>query len=226
MSVTSDFIPTPDLAADDRRAMRQLMHRHFLGVTPASFDADLADKTHALLLCDGDGGGLVGFSTLAAYADGGRTVICSGDTIMDPAHWSSPDLPRAWIRAVRTLPGGGDARWLLLCGGFRTYRLLSTFWQTFTPRHDRPSNADRDRLAAGRYGDRFDPATGIVRVTHPTPLRPHLAGIPPSRLRDPHVAHFARLNPGHADGDELACLCDLTDANLTRAGRRVLFGAA
>jgi hypothetical protein len=55
-------------------------------------------------------------------------------------------------------------------------------------------------------------------------LRPHLAGIPAARLDDPHVAFFARVNPGHVRGDELACLCELADSNLTRAGRRMVFG--
>jgi hypothetical protein len=29
-------------------------------------------------------------------------------------------------------------------------------------------------------------------------------------------------NPGHADGDELVCLAELSDANLTAAGRRMV----
>jgi len=45
-------------------------------------------------------------------------------------------------------------------------------------------------------------------------------------MDDPHVAFFVRRNPGHARGDELACLCELNESNLTRAGRRMVFGAA
>jgi hypothetical protein len=223
--IDSTFIPAPELSPEHRRAMRRLMDRHFLGVSAASFEADLADKTHALLLRFG--GELVGFSTLAEVCASGHHVIVSGDTIMDPAHWQSPALPRAWVRAVRTLPRFGETWWLLLCGGFRTYRLLSTFWRRFVPHYageDAALLAARDRFAATWYGERFDAATGVVRVAHPTPLRPHLAGVPVERLRDPHVAHFARLNPDHAAGAELACWCSLADENLTRAGRRVLFG--
>ena len=218
------LLPIADLDAADRRAMRDLLNLHFLGVTAESFDRDLADKTHALLLHRNDR--LVGFSTLAHYYELGNAVICSGDTIMDPSAWASPDLPRQWIRAVRTLEPEG-CFWLLLCGGFRTYRLLSTFWRTFVPRHcdvDETLLAWRDLHAAERFGDRFNPATGVVKVRHPTPLRPHLADIPAGRLNDPHVAFFAAANPGHGRGDELACLCDLGDDNLTRAGRRMVGG--
>ena len=225
----SRFLPVADLDPADRRAMRGLLGRHFLGVTATTFDADLADKTHALLIRRD--GALVAFSTLAFYAsplaEGVRPVVCSGDTITDPSAWASPDLPRRWIAAVRSLPGGERAWWLLLCGGFRTYRLLPTFWRRFVPHHrgdDLSLLALRNALADLRFGHRFDPDTGIVRVANPTPLRPHLAGVPPQRRTDPHVAHFAALNPGHAAGDELACLCELSDDNLTAAGRRMVVG--
>ena len=46
------------------------------------------------------------------------------------------------------------------------------------------------------------------------------------RLRDPQVAFFARMNPGHARGDELACLTELSRANLTRAGQRMVAAPA
>jgi len=49
-------------------------------------------------------------------------------------------------------------------------------------------------LARARYGDRYDAGSGVVRLLHPTPLRddPTLS----RRLSDPHVAFFARANPG------------------------------
>jgi hypothetical protein len=36
------------------------------------------------------------------------------------------------------------------------------------------------------------------------------------------VSHFLRCNPGHARGDELACLAEIATDNLTAAGRRIL----
>jgi hypothetical protein len=53
-------------------------------------------------------------------------------------------------------------------------------------------------------------------------LRQGVGDVTEARLRDPVVALFAARNPGHVDGDELACLCELSEANLTAAGRRVL----
>jgi hypothetical protein len=45
-----------------------------------------------------------------------------------------------------------------------------------------------------------------------------VAEIEEQRLDDPHVAYFAAANPGHRQGDELACLTRLDPANLTPAG--------
>ena len=220
------FLPVGDLDAATRAAMAALLDRHFLNVTPHTFEADLADKTHALLLRRG--GDLIGFSTLARYDALGDSVVCSGDTIVDPSAWSSPDLPRHWIAAVRSLaPEGAPLWWLLLTSGFRTYRLLCTFWRTFVPHYagdDERLLSRRDLHAAERFGARYDAAGGVVRVEHPTPLRPHLAHVPAERLDNPHVRHFLALNPGHAAGDELACFCALTDDNLTAAGRRMVDG--
>jgi hypothetical protein len=80
-------------------------------------------------------------------------------------------------------------------------------------------------LATERFGRSYDPTTGVVHFDRPQLLRPHLAGVPAQRLSDPHVAFFAARNPGHERGDELACLCDLDASNLTRAGRRMVYGA-
>jgi hypothetical protein len=78
-------------------------------------------------------------------------------------------------------------------------------------------------LARGRFGTCYDASTGIVTLKNPQVLREGLRGIPEERLSDPHVALFERLNPGHGKGDELVCLTEICEANLTRAGRRIWF---
>jgi hypothetical protein len=113
--------------------------------------------------------------------------------------------------------------WLLITSGFRTYRFLPVFWRWFVPRHDGAADCGlRDRLAAARFGAGFDPATGIVRLAAPQRLRAGFREVPSGRERDPHTAFFLEANPGWAAGDELACLCELADDNLTPAGRRMV----
>lgn len=210
--------------------MFALQARHFAGVSRARFDADAADKTHAILI-DREKD-LLGFSTIRAYeasVDGEVvSVIYSGDTIVDPRAWNTPTLARTWIEsvaAIRQKMPNGRLFWLLITSGFRTYRLLPTFWREYVPsaRGSAPVKMIRlmRALAADRFGSQFNAATGIVRFREPQVLRGHLAGIPAGRRDDEDVRFFNAINPGHASGDELVCLAELSPANLTPAGRRM-----
>jgi hypothetical protein len=191
------------------------MQEYFLGVTPEQFEHDLAEKNQVILL--EDGGRLRGFSTLLIYDSSARAVY-SGDTIVHRDAWGSSALARTWLEAVRVLR---PEYWLLITSGFRTYRFLPVFWKEFWPRHDAPQRpALLDTLARERCGSRY--ADGLVRFDAPQVLRNGLKEIPPNRLTDPHVAFFAQANPGHDRGDELVCLCPLTPANQTPAGRRLV----
>lgn len=223
-----------EIDAATGKDMLRLMDRWFEGLTPERFAADLETKTHAILLEEQDR--LLGFSTLAVEAvrwrDDPYCVVCSGDTVVDPSAWGRSILPAFWIDAVWSLheKHGGHPVWLLLTSGFRTYRFLPVFWRQFHPRWNarmpREARELRDFLATRRYGDAYDPDSGIVRFPEPQRLREPLAGIPTERLQNPHVAFFAETNPGHAQGDELVCLTDLTAENLTPAGKRMVRAGA
>lgn len=209
--------------------MLALLRSHFHGVTPERFAADLEEKSWVLLLEDENG--LRGFSTLSIYETMGSqgeplTVVYSGDTIVEKGAWATAALPKSWIAAVRALRERhprGRLIWLLLTSGFRTYRFLPVFWRDFWPRHDAPMPAEvrelRDHLARERFGARYD--SGIVRFPEPQVLREGLDEVPEGRLRDPHVAFFLEANPGWMRGDELVCVTELAEGNLTPAGRRM-----
>jgi hypothetical protein len=211
--------------------MFALLARHFEGVTRRQFDRDLEEKNWVVeIRRDGQ---LLGFSTLLVcrerYEDRDLTVIYSGDTIVAPEAWRSPALARTWISAVNHLRAAFPSRpcyWLLLTSGFRTYRFLPVFWREFFPRHDVPTppRAKRllDHLARVRYGAAYDQEDGVVRFPHPQVLRGRLGELPAGRAADEHVAFFLDRNPGHAKGDELACIAEISEANLTAAGRRMV----
>lgn len=232
--MTGRLIARDRLDATQRRHMLACLHRCFDGVQPEQFDRDLQEKTHVILLETGHG--VVGFSTLQLFPfdhDGERlTVVYSGDTIVTPEAWGTSALARTWIDSVHRLSDGCTGRlvWLLLSSGFRTYRFLPVFWREFWPRYDRPTPRDvlrlRQRLAQHRFGKQYDPADGVVRFERPQRLQGELVEAPPAKLADPHVAFFLASNPGHARGDELVCLADLGEANLTPAGRRMVRAGA
>ena len=226
------LISREELSPSDMDGMFDLFRRHFEGASESGFQKDLEDKNWVVRLEDDDGD-LAGFSTLRLYRTHYEreplTVVYSGDTIVELRAWRSSVLARTWIDSVRSLHrrfGEGRLVWLLITSGFRTYRFLPVFWRQFFPRYDRetPEKTRRmmDRLAHQQFGSRFDSSAGIVRFERPQVLTQELRGIPAARMKDPHVAFFARRNPGHVAGDELVCLTDLTDANLTAAGQRMV----
>jgi hypothetical protein len=219
------------LSGGEREKMRALLAIYFDGVTADQFARDLDQKDWVLrIFLDRR---LVGFSTLALGESevGGRwvNVVYSGDTIMAPEGWRSTVLARGWIALVRRACADLPVRpcyWLLLSSGFRTYRFLPVFWREFWPRYgaEMPEvvRKMRDHLALARFGAAYNPLLGVVKFSAPQRLRLGLAEVPIGRVRDSHVAFFLGSNPGHAQGDELVCLTELSDENLTLAGRRIV----
>jgi hypothetical protein len=224
--VRGRLVPRESLTDTERQAMLALLAAHFQGVTPERFAADLEEKNWVLLL--EDEGGLRGFSTLHIYETAGLTVVYSGDTIVERGAWATAALPKCWIAAVRALRERhprGPLYWLLLTSGYRTYRFLPVFWREFWPHHGAATPPDIakliDFLANQRFGPFYLKEKSIVRFAEPQVLREGLDDVPKGRLADPHVAFFLERNPSWVQGDELVCLTELSEANLTPAGRRM-----
>jgi hypothetical protein len=225
------LVPRAELSAAQKAEMFQLLTQHFSGVSPEQFARDLAEKNLALLLERQEK--LVGFSTLLAYSttfeERPVNIIYSGDTIVTPEAWGTTALPRAWVAGVEALRSRlppGECFWLLLTSGFRTYRFLPVFWRQFFPRFDMPTPPHLqgllDQVAVDRFGTQFNPDTGVVCFKNPQRLRHGLQIVPQGRETNAHVSFFLSRNPGHANGDELVCLTDLSEQNLTAAGRRMM----
>lgn len=226
----SEVVPVVALGAREREQMFLLLTDYFEGVTRQRFESDLAEKESAVLLRD-DAGTIKGFSTimrLYAVVEGERVgAFFSGDTIVARDCRGESELPRLWSRHVFALRARMPERrvyWFLISSGYKTYRFLSVFFREFYPTFRGPTppfeQKALDALARQKFPDGY--ARGIVRFVEPTPLRAGVAAVTTERLRDLHVAFYVRTNPGHADGDELACLCPLEHSNLTPAGRRMV----
>ncbi len=232
--MNSQLICTEKLSSLDVEEMFLLLSTHFEGVRRDVFYNDLENKNWAIFLRDEETNELKGFSTLLMYetsfAGENVSIVFSGDTIVDPSAWSSSALSVSWISSINKLRCKyckGKLYWLLISGGYRTYRFLPLFWKEFYPRYDKstPEHILRlmQDLAIKRFGENYDIETGVVRFPHPHILRDGLLGIPVERLRDPHIKFFQALNPGHLNGDELVCFTEICEENLTRAGRRMWF---
>ena len=225
------------LTTEERRQMYALLRRYFSGTDRAVFDTDLREKESVILLRDIQSGRIQGFSTLMrmiSSVDGNQVVaFFSGDTIIDREYWGETVLSRIWGQTVlkeadRLLAEcpGASVYWFLICSGYKTWRFLPLFFRQFYPNAETPTPPHirrmLDTLGTTKFGDQYLPGRGIVRFRRATPLRDGVAEITEERLRDPQVAFFARMNPGHAEGDELACVAELSRSNLTRAAHRLM----
>ena len=224
-----------DLDSSERSAMFHLLQKHFKGVTQVSFERDLQEKNQVILLKDA-AGVLSGFTTLKFYDAIFRAetvrIIFSGDTIVEPASWGSTALPKTWIEAAirhREKEPKKKLFWLLICSGYRTYHFLRLFFKKFYPRFDETTPEDirtlRDQLAQGRYGSQYDPQRGVLCFKEGAQaLSPGIGDVTPEKLRNPHIAFFTQANPGHFRGDELVCLTEVADDNVTAVWHRLLRG--
>jgi hypothetical protein len=230
----SRLVSVNELSLCDVDAMFKLLTKHFEGIKYDIFIQDLNNKNWVLQLYEKDSNIITGFSTILMHKtefEGEKiSVIYSGDTIVDPSVWSSSTLSQSWIASInqlRSIYSQGKLYWLLICGGYRTYRFLPIFWQKFYPHYDvqTPENISRliDFLAQAHFTKSYDIATGVVRFPHPQVLCEKLNSIPPERLKDPHIKFFQQQNPGHIIGDELVCLTEISADNLTAAGQRMWF---
>jgi hypothetical protein len=221
--------PVAALDADLRREMFALMSRHYEAMDEASFMNDLAEKDFVLLLTGDDR--LLGFSTAfcraAEVGDQELRYIYSGDTVVEPEYWGPGYLIHAFFHTAGSLKAAAPEvplYWLLLVKSHRTYRIMSSFFRKFVPRLGKPNDpqllAIRDELAVRKFGEWYDPATGLIDFGI---SRGHLAqALQKEELRaggNPTVREFMALNAHSGRGVELTCLAEFSLDNLRSYAR-------
>jgi hypothetical protein len=214
------------LSAVEVSAMHELFDRYYEGGSREVFENDLAGKTHVIELND-DAGVLRGFSTLAVFdidhVSQHARGIFSGDTVIDRENWGEQALARCFCRfagSVKAQAPDGALYWLLIAKGYRTYRYLPLFARRYFPAAGvttPPAIAELlTALCRQRFGEAYDAQHGLVRLgaASGTRLRPAWCGVRDDLAQQAEVAFFLAANPNFAQGDELACLCELDESNL------------
>ncbi|MET4005137.1 hypothetical protein ALP78_02714 [Pseudomonas coronafaciens pv. striafaciens] len=232
MSLCATAVGRPDLRSVDIDRMFEIYSACYQDTCRARFEQDLDDKTHCVVLRDTHDT-IMGFTTLKLFEMSWDNQPCkfifSGDTIITPEHWGSQQLAFAWSRLVGDLwrqAPDVPLYWFLICKGHRTYRYLRAMVLDYAPRAGH-STAPRvqalmDHLAYTRFGDAYDPATGVLSFKTPQGrLSAELALISENHAKLPEVEYFLQKNPGYAEGDELVCLCRLAPKNLRPLARRL-----
>lgn len=228
----SNLVPVNELCSTQIEEMFVLYNKYYGGTTSKLFCGDLLEKDHAILLED-ESQRICGFSTVCqfsvAFEGQFLKVIFSGDTIVEPSYWGKNNLAQEWLKyagKIKSQDPSLPLYWLLIVKGHRTYRYLSAFSHSYYPAPDveTPFVKKRlmDHLSRLLFGDAYDADKGIL---HFAESRGHLkeewANIPQKDLQRQEVQYFLRSNPGYRYGDELVCLCELTEANLKPLSRRI-----
>ena len=224
--------------AGTRDAAFALFRSAYENTSRERFERDLDEKQHIILLHDRESGALKGFSTVlvreVASARGRTTVVFSGDTVIDPEYWGQKQLQLAFARLLARLKLRAPwrpVRWFLVSKGYRTYLLLANAFPRSVPRHGAPEDvamrALLDALAAERFGRQYDAGAGVVRYATPHErVRGGVAPVTSELFGNPHVRFFVERNPGHAKGEELACLADVRLVDVARAAARFMVARA
>ncbi|MBA2405034.1 MAG: hypothetical protein H0V66_09710 [Bdellovibrionales bacterium] len=202
--------------------MYELFSEYYQNHTYESFQLDLFEKNHVLLLKDKKTGKLQGFSTLLRVPlkmNGKNAVgVYSGDTVVNKDYWGSPALgieflKYLWKLKVKRL--GTPVYWFLISKGYKTYLLMAKNFATFYPRFEMNTPADFKQLMADFYGKRFPDSyhveSGLI-VHHGTScaLREKVSDITADLMAEPRIAFFQKQNPDWAKGDEITCIAEMT----------------
>jgi hypothetical protein len=231
-------IDVATLTEGQRSEMFTLLHTCYTNVSPAQFNRDLDEKEWVVLAHDLDGTGMRGFSTLRTIRvtvdDRPVVAFYSGDTVARPdTHGSATTFggTRLVIRKMFYEMSKSDSTrerfvWFTINSTVKGYRLTSMIFREFVPTPGRPLSAADTRLIAELCrvkGLAFDSATGIVRLDNPTMPRESFAQGEPTRQEDPYTKFFLSANPGAGAGERIASLIELSAANLTPVGERMVF---
>lgn len=232
MRTTGSTIGVCDLEPADRDRMFQLMNESYLGVRREVFERDLAAKEHVILLRSA-AGEIVGFSTqvrLRLVLED-RTVVAlfSGDTIVSEHHRgtfeTAHQICRYFRRTLDEHPAA-EVYWLLICKGWRTYRVLRLFFRYYAPRAQATDpSAFReiaDAFGRAKYPGLYQASSRLIVFPGETQrIRPGSSEAIDRRRSDPELLFFESANPGHEAGNELVCVAPIREDNFTDAARRL-----
>lgn len=202
--------------------MYQLFSEYYENHSLQSFEHDLFEKNHVILLRDKFDNSLQGFSTLlrVPLKKAGKNVlgVYSGDTVINKEYWGSPALGiefLIYLWKLKMKRPGTAVYWFLISKGYKTYLLMAKNFATYYPRFDEETpdvyrTLMKDFYCA-KFGEHYEPETGLISYEGKScALKEHVADITPEIMREPRVAFFQQQNPKWASGHELTCIAKMT----------------
>ena len=221
-----------ELSNADIDSMYLLMEEFYDHMERAVFLSDLRQKDWCIMLRD-EAGKVFGFSTqkLLKISVGEEQVygIFSGDTIIHKKQWGSMELFRTFARFFfRMAEDYPRLYWFLISKGYKTYKILPSFFREFYPDCKQQTPPDMkeimDVFGTSCFPGCYAKSDGVIHYnTLKDSLKDGVADLTPGRMKDPDIAFFLNSNPGYLRGDDLVCLTILDKANLIPKSHKILF---
>lgn len=202
--------------------MYKLFNEYYDNHSLETFERDLYEKNHVILLRDKIDKSLQGFSTLlrVPLKKSGRKVlgVYSGDTVIRKEYWGSAALGIEFLKYLWKLKmkrPGTAVYWFLISKGYKTYLLMAKNFAHHYPRYDQETPEEYKALMnefySSKFGKNYRAETGVIgHEGKACALKEHVADITPELLQNPRVAFFQKMNPHWAQGDELTCIAKMT----------------
>lgn len=233
MALYGKMIEVKALVAEQIQAMFLLMDTFYDQVLYAQFIKDLEEKDYCILLLD-EAERIQGFSTqkLMTLQVDQREIhgVFSGDTIIHRDYWGSMELFKVFTQNFIKIGKSYDEfYWFLISKGYKTYKMLPLFFNTFYPNYQEIAPDYEKQIMAvfghSRYPKDYDEETGIIAYhSIKDRLKKGVAEITEKQLKDPDIQYFQKINPKHFEGQDLVCLARLEEDNLKPIARRLFMG--
>ncbi len=232
-SLNGKIISVSQINEDEKNRMFTLMEMFYDNVSIDVFLHDLNDKDYCIILFD-DENIIQGFSTqkLITFNLDGKPVngVFSGDTIVHKNYWHTRHpLFSVFGKFFENHSRNYDEfYWFIICKGYKTYKILPTFFNTFHPNctEETPKKEQQIIDAFGEfYSEDYNKNTGVIEYKNlKDALKKGVADINEAKLKNKHTAFFVQKNPGHLNGDDLVCITSLKKYNYQKNKEAVLWG--
>lgn len=218
----AETIRAKKIKREQLERMYELFSEYYLNHTFQSFQNDLFEKNHVILLIDKKTGMIQGFSTLLRvplHMNGKKVVgVYSGDTVVNKDYWGSPALGIEFLKylwKVKVKRLGTPVYWFLISKGYKTYLLMAKNFGTFYPRFETHTPVNFKLLMDDFYGNKFPGSYQIesgliIHKGTSCSLKEKVSDIHEELLTEPRIAFFQKKNPEWSRGDELTCIAEMT----------------
>lgn len=229
--LTGKVLKISEISESSKAEMFRLMDEFYDNMRYDVFLRDFNEKDFVIVLFADEK--IKGFTTqkLMKFDVDGMDIngIFSGDTIIHRDYWGSTELFKAFARFFFAYADNFDNfYWFLICKGYKTYRILPTFWKEFYPNRNTPTPLFEkkiiDRYAEILYPDEYNRESGVIEYkTVKDKLKSNVADIGEKELKNKDIAFFAEANPNHINGDDIACLAKIGMDELKPLAVKLLF---